>query len=353
MTQQNQYLQPHRAEIAPLSEGITRPLWSVMIPTYNCADYLRETLTTILAQDLGPEVMQIEVVDDYSTQDDPEAIVREIAGDRVSFHRQPENVGSIQNFNTCLKRSRGKLIHLLHGDDGVREGFYHKMQEAFTINPEIGAAFCRQINIDERGNWQSFSVLEQSQSGFIENWLEKIAVINRLQPPSIVVRREVYEKLGGFDQRICCCAEDWEMWVRISSYYPVWYETQPLALYRVHSSSLTGRCALTGQNVRDLRKIIEIIQPYLPAEKASYLAQKARELWAIYAIKTITPKFIAKGNWNAAGIQLQEALKCSCSLKVLAELVLMMVGRLKHLNKMNHKTNVKTSWAAKFLSILG
>ena len=75
---------------APLADAKDRPLWSVMIPTYNCAGYLRETLACVLAQDPGPDQMQIEVVDDCST-DDPQAIVDELAPDRVSFHRQPEN----------------------------------------------------------------------------------------------------------------------------------------------------------------------------------------------------------------------------------------------------------------------
>ena len=164
---------PHRATILPVPEGIPRPLWSVMIPTYNCANYLRETLTSVLTQDPGPEVMQIEVVDDHSTKDDPEAVVRELAGDRVSFYRQPQNVGHVKNFNTCLQRSRGKLIHLLHGDDGVRNGFYQKMQKAFDTQPNIGAAFCRHIYMDENGHWKSLSSLEQPDNGVIENWLEK------------------------------------------------------------------------------------------------------------------------------------------------------------------------------------
>ena len=53
--------------IAPVPEGVHRPKWSVMIPTFNCANYLRQTLESVLAQDPGPEQMQIEVVDDCST----------------------------------------------------------------------------------------------------------------------------------------------------------------------------------------------------------------------------------------------------------------------------------------------
>ncbi|BAZ22588.1 family 2 glycosyl transferase [Kalymmatonema gypsitolerans NIES-4073] len=326
MHEQNLY----REIITPVPDGVTRPLWSVMIPTYNCANYLRETLAGILAQDLGPEVMQIEVVDDHSTQDDPAAIVEELGRGRVSFYRQPENVGAIKNFNTCLQRSRGHLVHLLHGDDCVRDGFYWKMQRAFDEKAEIGAAFCRHIFIDGNSHWLFLSDLEQSESGILSNWLERIAVMNLLQPPSIVVRRDVYEKLGGFDSRICCCAEDWEMWVRIAADYPVWYDVEPLALYRFHSASLTGRCARTGQNVRDLCKIIEIIQPYLPAPIAKDLSRKSRENWALYAIKDITPQMFAVGDLSAVTTQIQEALRCSCSLNIIKELtpLVLQLGKL-------------------------
>lgn len=81
MTEQH----PYRATIPPVPDGTPRPLWSVMIPTYNCAKYLRETLASVLVQDPGPDVMQIEVVDDHSTKDDPEAVVKELAGDRYTY----------------------------------------------------------------------------------------------------------------------------------------------------------------------------------------------------------------------------------------------------------------------------
>src|SRR5215208_3279685 len=109
--------EPFRVPIRPVAEGVDRPRWSVMITTYHCADYLRESLGSVLAQDPGPHLMQIEVVDDHSTNDDPEGVVREVGGGRVSFFRQPENVGHSRNFAACLERARGELVHLLHGDD--------------------------------------------------------------------------------------------------------------------------------------------------------------------------------------------------------------------------------------------
>src|ERR1700740_632053 len=108
---------------APVPSAVKRPLWSVMIPTFNCAKYLRETLASVLAQDPGPEQMQIEVVDDCSDKDDPAGGVKELGRCRVLFHRKSVNEGAIQNFNTCLERSRGHLIHVLHGDDLVEPGF--------------------------------------------------------------------------------------------------------------------------------------------------------------------------------------------------------------------------------------
>ena len=101
---------PHRrrAAVPPVPAGTARPRWSVMIPTYHCADYLAHTLRSVLRQDPGPDAMQIEVVDDRSERDDPERVVRDVGGGRVSFFRQPQNVGHVRNFNTCLQRSRGR-----------------------------------------------------------------------------------------------------------------------------------------------------------------------------------------------------------------------------------------------------
>jgi glycosyltransferase involved in cell wall biosynthesis len=313
------------AAITPVPEGMPRTLWSVMIPTFNCASYLHETLASVLAQDPGAEVMQIEVIDDGSTQDDPAAVVKELGRGRVGFYRQKANVGYIRNFETCLERSRGQLIHLLHGDDYVRDGFYRQMEQAFEQKPEIGAAFCRSLYIDEQGHWQSISPLERSESGILSNWLEQIAEGQRLTTPSIVVRRDVYEKLGGFNPCFSCAGEDWEMWVRIAAHYPVWFEVEPLAAYRVkRSGSLTGNSALTGELVRDMRMATEIIESYLPAylpkRRTQELLNKARKSYARWAIE-MARQMLITGNLSRAIAHIQEAFKCNYSFGIICSVM--------------------------------
>jgi len=299
----------HRARVLPVPDGTTRPLWSVMIPTYNCAAYLRETLSSVLAQDPGPEHMQIEVVDDRSTKDDPEAVVREVGRGRVAFYRQESNVGHTRNFETCLQHSRGHLIHLLHGDDAVRPGFYAKIEAIFADQPKIGAAFSRNMFIDEHGNWTGVTPLELPRSGVIEDLVERLAVRQRIQTPAMVVRREVYETLGAFDRRLSW-TEDWEMWARIASRYPVFYEVEPLALYRMHSNSNTGRYTLTGENVKDMDRLFSILKNYVPNAAGETLTRQGRDVYARRTLEGATG-MAAEGQFSSAIAQARAAIHLS------------------------------------------
>ena len=319
-----------RLSLPALPDDPDRPRWSVMIPTYNCAGYLRETLASVLAQAPGPEQMQIEVVDDCSTEDDPESVVRELGQGRVGFYRQPRNVGHVRNFDTCLLRARGRLIHVLHGDDLVRDGFYRTLGRLFDVYPQIGAAFCRHLLMDEGGHWGTVTWLEQRDDGVLERWLERIAVEQRIQAPSIVVRRDVYEHLGGFDRRLTCCGEDWEMWVRIAASYPVAYATEPLAAYRLRAGSLSRRAALTAADTTDLHRVTKIVSDYLPHSvsqvTARRLTREARRTVALSALR-IARRQIRAGHLDGAVAQMRAALICSRSGAVVAS-AMVVAGRL-------------------------
>ena len=298
-------------KIAPILTSQPRPFWSVMIPTYNGEKYLEPVLNSVLSQAPSAEEMEIIVVDDCSTHSEIESIVKKIGQNRVQFYRQPQNLGLIQNWNDCINRAKGKWIHLLHQDDLVLPGFYRQMQALLEKEPTAGAAFCRHYHIDEQGKQQLLSTLEQETSGILSNWLERIAIMQRIQFASMVVKRSVYETLGGFSEKSGSAA-DWEMWKRISTYYPIAYEPQPLACYRLHSTSQTSRLIAAGLNIEDTLKSIEISQLYLPENQATNLSNQAREHYGLYAINT-AKQLLIQGESKAVIAQIQAALSCSQS----------------------------------------
>ncbi len=283
-----------------------------MIPTYNCAAYLRQTLASVLQQDPGPEVMQIEVVDDGSTRDDPAAVVNELGRGRVKFYRQPQNVGAIANFNTCIQRSAGQLVHILHGDDLVADGFYQQLGAALLQNDAVGAVCCRQTFIDETGLPLVTTRPELPAAGIWANALEVLAVSNRVQPPALVVKRQVYQTLGGFIPALFHSA-DWELLVRIASRYAVWYTPEPLALYRQHRASDTSRLLQTGANLQDRRHCIYTCRAYLPPHRAAALTRRALVYSAVYGLR-LALNALKAGHLQIVRAQLRETAVCAAQI---------------------------------------
>ncbi len=297
--------------ISPVSPEVARPRWSVMIPTYNGKKYLEQTLRSVLQQAPDNDQMQIEVIDDCSTEESVEELVETVGQGRISFFRQPRNMGLIGNWNTCIERSRGHWVHILHQDDVVLPGFYQQLEAA--MSSPAGAAFSRFLFMDEEGHWQNLERIERSTPGVLENWLEEIAVAQWIQFPAMVVKRSVYEKLGGFCLEAHYAA-DWEMWKRIVAHYPIWYEPQTLACYRVHSASETSRLLRSGKDIADIRKSIDISAAYLPPTQASKLCAQAKEHYAFYALSTAR-RMLFHNDWIGAIAQIREAWYCSPSFK--------------------------------------
>jgi glycosyltransferase involved in cell wall biosynthesis len=251
-----------------------------MIPTYNCSEYLSETIESVLANDCGIN-MQIEVIDDHSTDADVKKIVSEVSKGKVSYFQQKINVGSLRNFETCINRAKGEWVHILHGDDKVEKGFYEEIKKLFTTYPDIGAAFTKVRFINEKGDEIEGGETAPKNNGLIKDWLSQIAVVNIIQPPSIVVKREVYERLGGFFA--VHCGEDWEMWVRIAANYSVAYSPKPLAKYRkLRKNSISYISLQSGQNCKDIRKVIDIIHAYLPEQNKRQIKNESKRIHSKY-----------------------------------------------------------------------
>lgn len=264
--------------ILPNDSGKEQPKWSVMIPVYNTYSYLEECLHSVIQQDRGIDQMQIMVVDDASTDGNVEELVKRVGAGRIGYFRQPVNVGKLRNFETCIKLSEGKYIHLLYGDTLVLNDFYIEIESLFEDFPRIGAAFTDFEYINEKGKkiWdhQRLQVLR----GVLKNWLLTIAKKQEVQPPAMVVKRSTYEQLGAYYGMEY--GEFWEMAVRIAAHYEVGYCPRALAKFRVHGSNiaLTSEDALL--NLKDIAKVIGIIRGYLPLDSRDKISKESKKYFA-------------------------------------------------------------------------
>lgn len=275
---------PYHLIIPTVSNLDRRPLWSVVIPTYNCATYLRQTLKSVVKQFPGSQLMEIIVVDDFST-DDPELVVKEFTVP-ITFFKQPQNVGKSKNYVTGIKMARGEYVHLLHGDDMVKFGFYSKMGDLFHSYPEASAAFCHCQYVDENNQIIGQTELLASSEGILDDFNETIATWQQIQPPSIVFKRIVYESLGGYDSRLKYM-EDWEFYVRASVYFKFVYTPKTFAYYRIFEGNSSTQSIKGGKRVGTIFQVFEIMEKYLPTSILQRIRRGRNKSASVYLLNYI------------------------------------------------------------------
>lgn len=130
-------------------------LISVIIPAYNVADYIGETIDSVLAQTIGfRENIEIIIIDDGSS-DATEEICRQFANDCPEniFYFKQKNSGVSAARNNGKRRARGKYISFLDSDDKISPNFYAELVKFLEQNPEIPFAVGRVRLFEARKAW--------------------------------------------------------------------------------------------------------------------------------------------------------------------------------------------------------
>jgi hypothetical protein len=197
-------------------------------------------------------------------------------------------------------------VHILHQDDFVLPGFYEVLRKG-TERSDAGAIFCRYAVANSKGQWIGISELHREYAGLLDDWHARLTVRQLIQCPAIAVRRLVYEQLGGFLPRLHYVL-DWEMWQRIASQFPFWFEPSILACYRLHGSSATSRLRLDAADVRDVREMIDLTMTYHSAARGRALARKARSRYAEEAVSHARELLVEAG-FQPAWKRIVEALR--------------------------------------------
>jgi glycosyltransferase involved in cell wall biosynthesis len=233
-----------------------------MIPAYNCAEYLAETLSSVLSQDPGESLMQIEVIDHCSTKDDPASVVSSVGRGRVGFHRKEVNEGPVSVFNECIRRSRGHLVHILHGDDYVLPGFYGEIERLYAKKRTAALFATRSFRVDQHGDIIDVSRrLSELENG--SNAAKALFYETAIQFPSVVMRREFYEVNGGYSPAFSHVV-DREMWVRAIAKGGGVVSPKVLACYRVSNQNDSSQLQRTGGNVIEIVRLNELFRARYP-----------------------------------------------------------------------------------------
>jgi glycosyltransferase involved in cell wall biosynthesis len=286
-----------------------------MIPTYNPrADFLEDTLHSVLQQDPGPEQMQIEVIDDGSKDNTASEVVRRVGAGRVAFHAELQNRGLANTWNRCIERARGNWVHILHQDDLILPGFYERLRKGAELS-DAGAIFCRYEVANSKGLSVGVSELHRESAGLLDDWHSRITVQQLIQCPAIAVRRLVYEQLGGFLPQLRY-TPDWEMWQRVASRFSFWFEPSILACYRVHPDSATSFMRLDAADVREVREVIDLTTAYHSPDRGRMLAGKARSFYAGLAVLHAREMLVEIG-FRPAWKQILGALRLSHSRRII------------------------------------
>jgi glycosyltransferase involved in cell wall biosynthesis len=226
------------------------PIVSVVVPTFNRADLLGETLQSILAQSLRE--LELIVVSDGST-DNTREVVEGLGDARVKFIAQANSGGPAGPRNTGVRAARGKYVAFCDDDDLWMTDKLAKQVALLERRPELALCYTEGENFGDLDLFTRNTMGGRMESGHARALLYRNFITNS----SVVVRRSVLAQVGEFNEaRELRGTEDYEMWLRIAHRHPIAGVHEPLFRYRIHRANLAGnRSRATRRSMKVLRDL--------------------------------------------------------------------------------------------------
>jgi GT2 family glycosyltransferase len=236
---------------------------SVIIPAYNCMEYIPAALDSVFAQTFTD--FEIVLVNDGSP--DSEMLERLIAPyrDRIVYRKQ-ENRGLAGARNTGIRAARGKYLAFLDSDDCWPPEYLAAQMRLFEETPSLDLVYADAVHFgDTPLPRKTFMQTLTPPVSFEDLLLQGGQII----PSGAVARKQVIVDAGLFDESLRRC-EDYDMWLRIACRgAKIAYQPKVLALRRVHADALTSN---------DTKMLEAEEQVLSKLEKTSHLSQETRSL---------------------------------------------------------------------------
>lgn len=216
-------------------------LVSVIMATYKRPAYLKSAIESVLRQTY--DNFEAVVVDDGSGDETPDVVAA--FNDPRLHYVNPGHQGVLGRIlNYGISKSRGELIGFCDDDDAWLETKLEKQVAYFKEHPKCGLLYANVKFFDGDG---ALILNERGEplTGFDINrppdkdHFEELLIRNYMYKPSILMRRDCFEKAGRFDDNNHF-TDDYELWVRIGRTCEISGLSEPLALYRIHANNMSS-----------------------------------------------------------------------------------------------------------------
>jgi len=257
------------------------PKASVIIPSYNCQEFIGRAMRSVLNQTF--QDFELIIVDDGSTDDTKEIIKEFIKKDkRIRYIYQENSGGPAKPMNTGILASRGEFVAFLDSDDEWLPEKLEKQLKLFknSFNENLGLVSCNcDILYTEKNSQKILGEYKTpnfpSRNKAFKKLLRDCFIFSE---SSIVTKKKVLDKVGLFDENASVKGfQDWELWLRIIKNYDFSSLSKPLLKYYFHEANYSI------EKIKNLRENIKFFEYILNKHKKDY--QKYPKIYSFFLLR--------------------------------------------------------------------
>lgn len=229
------------------------PLVSVIMPTYNHAQFIGDAVTSVLNQSYYN--IELVIVDNYS-QDSTEDIVKSFFDPRVKYYKFSNNgiIAASRNFG--IRKSKGEFVAFLDSDDMWFGDKLVIQMKCMKESPEVSLVSCS-LRIKSTNKNYDGKVFPGNEKTQTNNFYKRLQDFNFIAASSVLINKNALNNIGYFDEDPeIVSAEDWDLWLRIARKYRIAITAETLGVYRMHSLNQI-------KDYRRLQRALRVVNKHL------------------------------------------------------------------------------------------